>query len=60
MPCLVEFERALPRVCRTAWPSSCTNWYKTKQGKIVDNWSRDTPTYWWRTRQAKLAHYMVR
>ena len=60
MPCLVEFERALPRVCRTAWAGSCTSWYKTKQGKIVINWSTGTLTYWWRTRRPKLAHYILR
>ena len=25
------------RLCRTAWAGSCTSWYTTDEGKIVNN-----------------------
>jgi len=48
------------RWCRTAWAGSCTSWYKTDEGKIVNYWSTDTVRYWRRTRRPRLALYILR
>ncbi|MEM7226412.1 MAG: NAD(P)/FAD-dependent oxidoreductase [Pseudomonadota bacterium] len=44
-------------LARIAWSGNCNSWYKTAGGKIINNWSTDTPRYWWRTRRLDLKHY---
>ena len=43
---------------KTVWDGGCTSWYKTDEGKIVNNWSTDTFTYWWRTRDIEEKDYL--
>ncbi len=33
------------------WNGYVTNWYKTPEGHIVNNWGRSTLAYWWATRK---------
>ena len=37
---------------QTVWNSGCSSWYKTKTGKIVNNWPFSTVRYWLTTSQA--------
>ncbi len=37
--------------------AGCDSWYKQQDGKIVNNWSGSTITYWRRTRTADLENY---
>ncbi|MGD1712993.1 flavin-containing monooxygenase [Dapis sp. BLCC M172] len=37
---------------KTAWSGNCSSWYKTKTGKIVNNWPFSTARYWLTTFQA--------
>lgn len=37
---------------QTVWNSGCSSWYKTKTGKIVNNWPFSTVRYWLTTFQA--------
>ncbi|HEX2578053.1 MAG TPA: NAD(P)/FAD-dependent oxidoreductase [Aquihabitans sp.] len=39
---------------RTVWAASCHSWYKTASGRITNNWSGPTITYWLRTRRPRL------
>jgi len=41
----------------SVWAETDHSWYKTADGKITNNWSGLTATYWWRTRRAKLRLY---
>lgn len=38
----------------TVWDQGCTSWYKTDSGRITNNWTRSTLSYWWRTRRPVL------
>ncbi len=49
----VRLQRELSR---TVWMAT-GSWYKTKDGKITNNWSGSTIRYWWRTRRADLGVY---
>ena len=42
-----ELQEAL---ARTTWAGDCHSWYKTNGGKITNNWSGRTTSYWWRMR----------
>jgi len=42
---------------RTVWSAGCSSWYKTADGKIVNNWSSHTVKYWWQTRRPRLAEF---
>jgi cation diffusion facilitator CzcD-associated flavoprotein CzcO len=35
----------------SVWDADCGNWYKTKSGKITNNWPSWTVAYWWTMRQ---------
>ena len=39
-------------------PSSCHSWYKTASGKITNNWSGTTTSYWWRTRRPRRGDFV--
>jgi cation diffusion facilitator CzcD-associated flavoprotein CzcO len=39
----------------SAWAAGCSNWYKTADGRITNNWSGRTTRYWWQTRRPALA-----
>jgi len=41
----------------TVWARTDHSWYKTKSGRITNNWSGPTIRYWWKTRRADLAVY---
>jgi cation diffusion facilitator CzcD-associated flavoprotein CzcO len=41
----------------TVWASTGKSWYKTKDGRITNNWSGSTIRYWWNTRRADLKNY---
>ena len=33
----------------TVFSKNCNSWYKTKDGKVVNNLPSSTVSYWWRT-----------
>ncbi len=41
----------------TAWAAGCKSWYKNAAGKVTNNWSHFTVTYWWRTRRPNFAQF---
>lgn len=41
----------------TVWAQTDRSWYKTRTGRITNNWSGSTVRYWWRTRRADLGDY---
>ena len=43
----------------TVWARTDHSWYKTKSGRITNNWSGPTVRYWWKTRRADLAVYQL-
>jgi cation diffusion facilitator CzcD-associated flavoprotein CzcO len=45
------------RLARTVWADSCHSWYKTASGKITNNWSGTTASYWWHTRRPRPADF---
>ncbi len=45
------------RLAGSAWASTDRSWYKTRDGRITNNWSGTTIEYWWRTRHADLDVY---
>ena len=51
-----RLERAL---AKTVWARTDHSWYKTRSGRITNNWSGTTISYWWKTRRAKLAAYRL-
>ncbi|MEE9587458.1 MAG: NAD(P)/FAD-dependent oxidoreductase [Hyphomicrobiaceae bacterium] len=44
---------------KTAWAGGCSSWYKTPEGKVVNNWSTNTYRYWWRTRRPDFSDYAM-
>jgi cation diffusion facilitator CzcD-associated flavoprotein CzcO len=44
-------------LARTVWARTDRSWYKTRAGRITNNWSGTTLEYWWRTRRADLGAY---
>jgi cation diffusion facilitator CzcD-associated flavoprotein CzcO len=38
-------------LARMTWAADCHSWYKTDGGKITNNWSGRTTSYWWRMRK---------
>ncbi len=53
-----EFNRRLhARLAKTAWARTGKSWYKTAEGRITNNWSGTTTSYWWRTRRPDLDAY---
>ena len=56
-----KFNQAIQKeLKRTAWAGSCNSWYKSAQGKIINNWSTHTVGYWLRTRRPIAGHYHVK
>ena len=51
-----RLERAL---AKTVWARTDHSWYKTREGRITNNWSGTTVSYWWKTRRANLAEYRL-
>lgn len=45
------------KLAGSVWAETDHSWYKTADGKITNNWSGPTITYWWKTRHAKLRLY---
>jgi cation diffusion facilitator CzcD-associated flavoprotein CzcO len=45
------------RLSRTVWAASCHSWYKTASGKITNNWSGPTLSYWRQTWRPRFADY---
>jgi cation diffusion facilitator CzcD-associated flavoprotein CzcO len=41
--------RTQSRMSRTAWAGSCTSWYKSASGRIINNWPTWTVRFWWET-----------
>jgi hypothetical protein len=53
-----DFNAKLQReLAGTVWARTDHSWYKTKSGRITNNWSGSTIRYWWKTRRADLAAY---
>jgi hypothetical protein len=51
---LAAYNRDLDRdLAKTAWAGGCSSWYKTAQGKIINNWSSSTVRYWRLTRRVR-------
>ena len=48
---------AQDELARTAWAATSRSWYKTRGGKITNNWSGTTTRYWWRTRRPDFSRY---
>jgi cation diffusion facilitator CzcD-associated flavoprotein CzcO len=42
---------------KSVWAATPRSWYKTKDGRITNNWSGTTIRYWWHTRRANLGVY---
>jgi cation diffusion facilitator CzcD-associated flavoprotein CzcO len=40
-------------LAKTIWSAGCDSWYKNDAGKITNNWSSFTTSYWLRTRAPK-------
>ena len=57
---LARFRRRLDRdLQRRVWAAGCRSWYKTADGKIINNWSGFTVDYWWRTRRPDFADFRI-
>lgn len=50
-------EYADTRIRRTAFAENCDSWYKTKMGKIVNNWFGSTAEYWIRTAEPDFENF---
>ncbi|WP_327143585.1 flavin-containing monooxygenase [Nocardia sp. NBC_01327] len=54
-----EYNTALQqRLARTPW-NFCTSWYRTKSGRITNNWPGTTRSYRRRTRKVRRADYRL-
>jgi len=49
-----QLERDL---AKTAWAGSCSSWYKSARGKIINNWSSSTVRYWRLTQRIRSADF---
>jgi len=53
-----RFDRMLQsRLQHSVWNAGCTNWYKTPDGAIVNNWHGAALQYWLRTRRPDLSDF---
>jgi hypothetical protein len=50
-------ERLQAELEKSVWAATDHSWYKTKDGRITNNWSGTTIRYWWNTRHADLSVY---
>jgi cation diffusion facilitator CzcD-associated flavoprotein CzcO len=56
---LEEFDaRVQQELAHTVWATTGKSWYKTEAGRITNNWSRSTISYWWNTRHADFRKYL--
>lgn len=49
--------RQQARLRGSVWNAGCTNWYKTSDGAITNNWHGSTVEYWRRTRRPDLGDF---
>ncbi len=55
---MASYNARLQRILAdSAWAVTDRSWYKTRDGRITNNWSGTTIEYWWRTRRADLRSY---
>ncbi|MFM7737342.1 MAG: hypothetical protein ACKPBU_15365, partial [Alphaproteobacteria bacterium] len=47
-------------LARTVWARTPASWYKTKDGRITNNWSGSTTRYWLSTRRFDAENYVAR
>ena len=57
---MVDGEKARALTNRKEGEPRGGSWYKSAQGKIINNWSTHTVGYWLRTRRPIAAHYHVK
>ena len=50
-------QRLQTQALNTVWNSDCTNWYKNKDGKIINNWPYSTWKYFLETRRVDLSAF---
>lgn len=41
------------------WSSNIHSWYKTEEGKIVNNWPYSSLAYWWSTRAPRFENFYL-
>lgn len=51
-----EVQREL---ANTVWTTACENWYKIESGRVVNNWSGFTLSYWSRTRHPNFGDFVL-
>ncbi len=44
----------------SVYATGCTSWYKTKDGKVTNNWANHTFYYWWKTRRPRFGEFTCR
>lgn len=49
--------RLQARLGETVWARTPRSWYKNAAGKITNNWSGTTTSYWWQTRRPDWSDY---
>jgi cation diffusion facilitator CzcD-associated flavoprotein CzcO len=55
---MAEYNKWLQiEIDKYVWKHVERSWYKTKSGRITNNWPGSTLSYWWRTRRANLDVY---
>jgi cation diffusion facilitator CzcD-associated flavoprotein CzcO len=52
-------DRITSQLASSVWAESCRSWYKTRTGKITNNWPGPTLTYWWRTLRPHPDEFIV-
>jgi hypothetical protein len=55
-----DFDREMQdRLGTSVWTSGCTSWYRTRSGRVVNNWPGLVSEYRRRTRRFDPAAYRV-
>ena len=58
---MTKFNATLQRqLNRTVWAGGCSSWYRSGDGKVVNNWPGFSTGYWWRTRRPDFADFTRR
>ncbi len=58
---VTRFNQALQAaIGQTAWAGSCSSWYKSASGRVINNWSSHATAYWWKTRKPDWGHFVLR
>lgn len=47
------------RLDKTVWNADCGSWYKTDDGKIINNWCGTALEYWFRTKKVDLSKLRI-